>query len=360
MSDRTEAPTPRRLRRAREEGDSGASGYAAQAVGFAVAVALLPAMARAVAARAAASLSVALSRAARPGGPLQVDSLEMVTAVAALVLPVLLAVGVAGGIAHLVQTGGVVTGKRLVPRLERLDPVAGLRGLFSAARLWSVLRALAAGALVGWLAYGVLMGHLVDLARLPGRAARVGRIGEVAAGAARTLAWQVALLGLAFGVIDVLVMRRAWLGRLRMTKAEVKREHEDAEGDPQIKAARARAHQEVMAQATLAGVRQASVVIVNPTHLACALRYDESEGDPAPVVVASGEGDFAARIVEAAREAGVPVVRDVPLARALLELEIGAAIPEALYEAVAEILREVWEDEGGRSTLPPGQTGKEQ
>jgi flagellar biosynthesis protein FlhB len=84
---------------------------------------------------------------------------------------------------------------------------------------------------------------------------------------------------------------------------------------------------------------------VNPTHLATALRYDEGEGDEAPVVVANGEGDLAKRIVEAAHAYGVPVVRDVPLARALAELEIGEQIPEALYEAVAEILREAWEEQ---------------
>jgi type III secretion protein U len=85
---------------------------------------------------------------------------------------------------------------------------------------------------------------------------------------------------------------------------------------------------------------------VNPTHLACALRYDEKEGDQAPVVVASGEGDLAARIVQAAHDYGVPVVRDVPLARALVELDVGDVIPEALYEAVAEILREIWSGPG--------------
>ena len=78
-----------------------------------------------------------------------------------------------------------------------------------------------------------------------------------------------------------------------MTKDEVKREHKDAEGDPQHKAARERAYHELLAQATIANVRTASVVVVNPTHLACALRYDEKAGDEAPVVVASGEGDLA-------------------------------------------------------------------
>jgi flagellar biosynthesis protein FlhB len=94
-------------------------------------------------------------------------------------------------------------------------------------------------------------------------------------------------------------------------------------------------------------VREATVVIVNPQHLATALRYLEAEDD-APTVVASGEGDLAQRIQDAARTYGIPIVRDVPVARALSELEIGDTIPEALYEAVAEILREVWSAERGR------------
>ena len=126
-----------------------------------------------------------------------------------------------------------------------------------------------------------------------------------------------------------------------MSKDEVRREHKEAEGDPQHKAARERAYHELLAQATVANVRTASVVVVNPTHLACALRYDEKEGDEAPVVVASGEGELAARIVREAEAYGVPVVRDVPLARALVELQVGEVIPEALYEAVAEVLREI-------------------
>jgi flagellar biosynthesis protein FlhB len=128
-----------------------------------------------------------------------------------------------------------------------------------------------------------------------------------------------------------------------MTKAEVKREHRESEGDPQLKAARERAHHEMLAAATIANVQRATVVIVNPVHIACALRYEETEDD-APVVVASGHGDLAAQIVTAARAYGVPVLQDIPLARALVELEVGTAIPEALYEAVAEILREAWDE----------------
>lgn len=339
MSDKTEEPTPRRLRRAREEGDSGASSYLAQSIAFVVAVALVPAAARALAVRAGDDLRIAI--AAANAGAVRFDPLSLATTVLALSFPVLVAAGIAGGIAFAVQTGGVVATRRLTPRLDRLDPSAGLRAIVSPSRLFAVARALVAGAIVAWLAWSGLRDHVVDLARSSGRA-RWAVV--VLSDAAAALAWRAALVGVVLGAIDLLVTRAAWRRRLRMSKDEVRREYKDTEGDPQIKAARERAYHELMAQAAIANVRTASVVVVNPTHLACALRYDEREGDEAPVVVASGEGELAARIVQAAREYGVPVVHDVPLARALVELQVGEAIPEALYEAVAEILREIWQE----------------
>lgn len=339
MSDKTEEATPRRLRKAREEGDSGASAYAAQALAFVVAVALVPAAVRALATRSAGALRGAIAQAAHPEVG-RVDAMELATTVLALTLPVLVAAGIAGAVAHVVQTGGAVAAKRLTPKLERLNPFAGFRNIFSTARLFAVVRALFAGVFVAWLAARGLGDHLVDLARLAGRVRWAGAVVAEVAGA---LAWRAALVGLALGVLDVVVTRGAWLRRLRMSKDEVRREHKDAEGDPQQKAARERAYHELLAQATIGNVRTASVVVVNPTHLACALRYDEKEGDEAPVVVASGEGDLARRIREAAEQWGIPVVHDVPLARALVELQPGEVIPEALYEAVAEVLRDLWE-----------------
>jgi type III secretion protein U len=343
VSDKTEQPTPRRLRKAREEGDSGASVYAAQAVGFLVSVALVPAAVGSLASWASAALRAVLDPAAPVLTVARFDPIELATTVVALTFPVVLASGVAGAVAQAVQTGGVIATRKLSPSLERLDPIAGFARLVSAARLFAVARAIFAAAAVAWLAGEVLTDHVVDLARLAGRPRWVAVVlRELAA----WLAWRAAFAGLAIGVIDVLVTRRAWTRKLRMTKDEVKREHRDAEGDPQLKAARERAYHELLAQVAIANVRGASVVVVNPTHLACALRYDArsrdgSPGDDAPVVVASGEGEIAAGILKAARALGVPVVRNAPLARALIEIEVGQAIPEVLYEAVAEILREV-------------------
>jgi type III secretion protein U len=359
MSEKTEDPTPKRLRRAREDGDSGASAFAAQSIAFLVAVALVPGAVRALASRAAGDLRAAIAHAGDASPAVNVDAGAIATEVVALTFPLLIAAGLAGGVAFAVQTGGVFASKRIAPRLERLDVVAGFRGLFSGVRLFAVVRALAAAAFVLWIAWAALASHVADLGRLagppgarPGEMWMDGRI-EHAARAAGALALGVArdaaLVGLALAAIDLAVVRRAWMKRLRMSKDEVRREYREAEGDPQLKAARDRAHREVLASATIANVRNATVVIVNPTHFATALQYKEEEGDVAPVVVASGEGELAARIAAAARDYGVPVVRDVPLARALAELEVGAEIPEALYEAVAEILREIWDAEGRES-----------
>jgi flagellar biosynthesis protein FlhB len=252
----------------------------------------------------------------------------------------MVAAGAAAAVAvGLLQSGGLLVPGRVAPRLERLDPAAGLSGLVSAARLVGVLRALLAALLVSWLVIRSLR------AAAPGLAHGVGELAAVSALAgdvALELGGYAALLGLSLGALDLWVVRRAWLRRFRMSKDEVRREYRESEGDPELKAARRRAHREVLVSQQLHAVKSASVVIVNPTHLATALRYDQ-EQEGAPEVVAQGQGDVARRILDAARAYGVPVIRNVPLARALQELEVGSEIPELLYEAVAEVLREVWE-----------------
>lgn len=338
MSDKTEEPTPKRLRKAREEGDSGVSTQAAQAIAFLVAVSLAPAAVSALASRSSDMLRSAIARAgdATPGA---VDPTGFAVPVVMLIVPMLLAAGVASAIVQFVQTGGFIASKKLTPKLDRLNLFEGIKGLFSSVRAIAVVRAILAGSIVAWLAYRGMRAHAADVAHVAGQLGFVGMLaGEISRQACR----DAALFGIAVGAVDLLVTRRAWMKRLRMSKDEVKREYKESEGDPQMKAARERAHHEMLASATVANVKNATVIVVNPTHIACALRYDEEEGDDAPLVLAVGEGDLAKRIIDAARAYGVPVLRDVPLARALVELEPGERIPEELYEAVAEILREAW------------------
>jgi flagellar biosynthesis protein FlhB len=244
----------------------------------------------------------------------------------------------------------VITLGKLAPDFSRVNPASGLRNLVSYERLLSVLRAMILALLVGWLVVTSVLEHGRELANSTGNTAGASVFAAVLV---RRLLWLAALAGLVLAVLDVAVTRRGWLKRLRMTKDEVRREAREAEGDPEIKAQRRRAHQEMISAAALNAVRDATVLIINPTHIAIALRYLEDQ-DQAPQVLAQGRGDLALKMIDAARAYGVPVVRDVPVAHALEALQVGDEIPEALYEAIAEILREIWthsagEDEGSQS-----------
>ncbi len=336
MSDKTEQPTPKRLRRAREQGDSPRSAALTQAVGFVAALAVAPAAMSALAFQAAALLRSAIEQPSRPMTPS-----EMATSVTLLSAPLLVAAALGSALASGVQTGGVMAPSKLAPNLERLNPWHGLKQLFSAERALGLVRALAAAAFVTWFAWSTLERFAADVASSVGRPEAAPLLSAVMG---RRIAWGAALIGLALGGLDFLLTQRAFLRRNRMSKDEVKREYRETEGDPEIKAARRRAHHEALAGSALNAVRKATVLIVNPTHLATALRYDE-EHDQAPLVLAQGSGELAQKMIDAARAYGVPVVRDVPVARALQEIEVGDEIPEALYEAVAEILRELWESE---------------
>jgi flagellar biosynthesis protein FlhB len=334
MSDKTEQATPRRLTKARAEGDSPVSAALSQSVGFVAALAVVGSATSLAAGQASELLSAALHHPLEPASPG-----TLVKVVLSATLPILLVAAAASGAASFAQTGGALSAKKLAPSLDRLDPFTGIKNLFSWQRVVSIARALLAASLLAWFALHELRGHAAEFASAVGRAGAAPRL---AAGLAMKVAWFAGSIGLALGLLDLLLTRRAWLQRHRMSKDEVKREYRESEGDPSIKAARRRAHQEALTGATLGALKTASVVIVNPTHLATALKYSEVD-DQAPSVVAQGQGEMAKLIVEAARAYGVPIVRDVPVARALNDLEVGDEIPEALYEAVAEILREIWQ-----------------
>jgi len=343
MSEKTEHPTPRRLEKARREGDVPVSQAVLQAVGMLVALALVPSALHATADRAIEMLRAALER----GDTLAtIAPQEIPWVVVQLSTPLLLAVAATVALAGGVQSRGVFAPGRVAPNLTKLSPLNLFRSLASPQRAFAIVRALLTSSVVAYLVVRRFEMHVADLARTAGRVDQaIGAAGVVALEIARDVA--ILLLGLA--AVDLVVTHRAWLNRLRMTKSEVKREHKESDGDPQLKAARERAHQELLAAATVNAVRDATVVIVNPIRLANALRYNEEE-DEAPILVAKGEGELARRMVEAARSFGIPVVQDVPVARALADLAEGDAIPAALYEAVAIILRDIYEQADSQDT----------
>jgi flagellar biosynthetic protein FlhB len=161
-------------------------------------------------------------------------------------------------------------------------------------------------------------------------------LGEVQHGVASLVRTAVAV-GLVMAAVDYAVSRWKTGKDLKMTKQEVKDEHKSAEGNPQVKAAIKSKQRELTRNRMMAAIATADVVLVNPTHVAVALRYEADRG--APRVVAKGSGHVAARIRERATENGVPMVADIPLARALFAAcELGQEVPEHLFVAVAQVL----------------------
>lgn len=336
MAEKTEEPTPRKLRKARAEGDVPTSSALVRAVGLATVVALAPA-----AVVNAATTTVARLRDAISHPTAEIDAAALALDVVALSAPWLAVAALAATVTGVVQTGGVLAFGKLSPDVSRLDPFAGVARLVTREKLLSLARALAGACALAWAT-----GRLLKL-EAPSVVATTGSLASASllvGDLLRRIAWWAAAIAVSLAVADVAVTHWAWLRRHRMTKDEVRRDHKEAEGDPEIRAARERAHRELADGAAVASVRDATVVIVNPTHLATALEYREGEHD-APRVVAAGEGDLARRMIAEAHRFGVPVVRDVPVAHALRELQPGDEIPEALYEAVAEILRTLWDAE---------------
>lgn len=338
MSDKTEKPSPKRLRQAREQGDVPISAALTQAVALMAALVVLPATVTLTARTLVEMVRSSLTQTTHS----QSAALDWSTVVGLtlVIATPLCAVAAATSVAvGLIQTGAVFAPSKLAPNFAHLNPIEGLQKLFKPERLYQVLRAAVAAAFVAWLGVDVMLDEATTIASTLGN---VEAAAHVSAKLVRRVLWLGAAVSLALSVVDVVITRHAWLKRNRMSKDEVKREHKESEGSPELKQERKRAHQEMLNQASILSIKDASVVIVNPTHLATALRYKDDE-DQAPIVVAQGEDELARQMIDAARAYGIPVVRDVPVARALRELQVGEEIPEGLYEAVAEILKELWE-----------------
>jgi flagellar biosynthetic protein FlhB len=257
-------------------------------------------------------------------------------------------VGIAGLLAavlgNIVQTGFLFTTKPLEPELEKLNPLKGLQRYMSAETLFDLAKALAKFALVSALLYPALKGWIRDAGTLwqletQQIAFYLGREGV-------KLLFMVGLAMFGLAGADFAFQKFRYLQKLKMTKQEAKEDRKQSEGNPQIKA-RIRAMQRQRAtRSMMNAVKKADVVITNPTHIAIALMFDR-ETMFAPKVVARGADHMAQQIKKIAREAGVPCVENVPLARALYKaLKIGQFIPREMYNAVAEVLAYVYRLKG--------------
>lgn len=338
--DRSEAATPRRLQKAREEGNVPLSREVAPAAALAAAALVLMLALPQAATRLAASLAVLLEQAhaITPGAGLRLA----LGAALPVALPFAAAAMLAAA-ASLGQTGFLLRVAALQPSLGRLDLRRNLARIGGRRALLELGRSVVKVALLGAAMWQALAASLpwLDHAALwqPGtvldRSLRLGLRVLLAA-----LAAQALLAG-----ADVAYARWSHARSLRMSRQELREELRESDGDPKIKARIRRIRLNRARRRMLASVPKATVVVTNPTHYAVALAYERGGGG-APRVTAKGIDAMAARIRETAERARVPLVANPPLARALYQVELDGEIPAVLFQAVAEIIAYVWRISG--------------
>ncbi|NLC38277.1 MAG: EscU/YscU/HrcU family type III secretion system export apparatus switch protein [Clostridia bacterium] len=250
--------------------------------------------------------------------------------------PVFVGAVAIGLLANYGQVGFRISSEAVEPRLGNINPLQGMKRIFSRRAAVEFLKSLLKIVIVGIVGYQMVKGDLekllflVDLSLFDSFEVVSALIFQVGLGATSAF--------LLIAVLDYIYQRREFEKSIRMSKQEVKEELKQTEGDPFLKAKLREKQRKLAMHRMMQRVPEATVVITNPTHLAVALRYREGE-DAAPLVLAKGAGAVANRIVAVAKENAVPIVEDKPVARFIFDkVDIGQEIPPELYQAVAEIL----------------------
>jgi flagellar biosynthetic protein FlhB len=345
--DKKHLATDRRRRQAREQGQVVKSQDLASAALLLAAVGALWMLGEPAAAQLAAAMADALSR--PRVGPLGTEAaaqwlLHHSGRLAAATVPMLLVMLTAGVLVHVTQTGWVFSPTKVAPKLGNINPWSGAKRIVS----WRGLARLGFGmfkvtviAVVAWSTLQSDRERLLSLASLS--------VPEIASTLFRCLIGTCLWIGVALLVLALFEYAfQRWKHEqdLRMTDQELRDELKETEGDPQVAARRKQVQRDMMMQRAQSEVPRADVVVSNPTELAIAIQYDPLTM-PAPVVLAKGAGVLAQRIRRVALESGIPVVERKPLAQVLYKtVDVGGTIPTEQYQAVAEVLRYVYQMQG--------------
>ncbi len=351
---RTEKATPRKLRQAREQGKVANSRTLTSTLQFVVLVLAIPPLAKSAADRVVELLPAYFTLTTTSGfdssspdaiGEIAGPLIEFVAVVLVLAM-------VSGMLFSGLQVGVLFAPAAMKPRLESLNPITGLQQrIFSTRSLVELLKAVVIIGVLGVAIWSVLSDSLGELASLP-RATPWDIASRMASMGIRMLRPVMLVMGIV-ALADLAYQRHRFHADQRMTKEEVRREHKDNEGDPQMRARRRQFAQELQMRTMLERTRKAHVLVTNPDHIACALIYEPNDGWEAPTLTASGRNAFAEEMKRIAAEEGIPIIRNVPLAHTLFQMEMDEEIPDDLFEAIQEIFRWVADLHRAEGRVPP-------
>ena len=334
--EKTEKPTPQRLKKARKEGQIPRTQELGTWLGVAAASVLLPPLVSNSFDEVKKMFVQVGAVASHP----EIDALSVLmgqalTAFVTTILPLSLAMMVVGTVSSAAQGGVTFATKSMKPTLKKLNPFPGIKRMFGTQGIWEAIKAL-----IKTAALGAVVIITSDRAQALVSSAGSLPLSAVAAtftDSAIMMFRVVAVTGLVIAVADYVVVRMKMMKKLKMSQYEIKQEYKQAEGDPHMKGHRRSVALSMSRNRMMSDVAQADVLLVNPTHVAVALKYDPARG--APRVVAKGAGEVAARLRAIAAENRVPMVQDIPLARALhASCELGQEVPAQLFTAVARVL----------------------
>ncbi|HAX72541.1 MAG TPA: flagellar biosynthesis protein FlhB [Firmicutes bacterium] len=250
---------------------------------------------------------------------------------------------IAGVAANLVQTGFLLTGETMKPSFDKINPIKGLKNMFTMKRFFDFAKNVVKLVVVAYVSISFVKSHVSDLMKLPYMNYMTSL--ETLGNLTQSFILQIIILVGVIAAIDYGFQRFDFMRNLRMSKQELKEEYKQMEGDPFIKGKRRQKQREMAMSRMVEAVSDSTVIVTNPTHFAVAIKYD-SNADMIPKVMAKGLDYKAQKIKELAKEYHVPIIENKPLARTLYRtVEIDDEIPVDLYQAVAEILAIVYKME---------------
>ncbi|WP_321778746.1 flagellar biosynthesis protein FlhB [Sulfurimonas sp.] len=339
--EKTEEPTPKKIEDARKEGNvpksQDASGVITLFIAILAVLMLFPYMAN----RVLQLFKYYFSLIGTPLDKLFMIDIAIVTVseLLLIIMPLAISVAVAGIIAAVAQFGFLFSPDAIQPKFSKLDPIKGMKNLVSMKKMIEGIKITFKSFTtlgIGFLFFFIFIMELPTVALFS-----LGDQLDWLKDKAIILAFVMLFIIFIFALIDIIIVRKQYFDGLKMSKQEIKDEMKNMEGDPLIKGKIRQKQMELSRQRMMAEVPNADVIITNPTHYAVALKYEESKR--APTVVAKGMDNIAQQIKKVARENGVHIVQNPPLARSLYsEVDIDKPIPEELFAAVAEVLAYVY------------------
>lgn len=343
--EKTEQPTPKKIKESRKKGEVFKSKDVIQALLFITAAAVIttggPAYVSQLLDLMKQFFQPEIMRGTMPENALLMRMGFAWSKFLLLTAPLMGALVIAGAAANFIQVKVLFAPEVIKPKFEKLNPVNGFKNVFFSPNTYiELVKNLIKFAVVFWLLYSAIRGSLRDI--IPTAGMRLDQTASLAAKLMSGMLFKVGGVFVVLGAADYMIQKKMFMKKMMMSKQEVKEEYKEMEGDPHVKHMRKHLFQQLMHGSVARNVPKATAVVANPTHLAIAIRYEEATMQ-APKITAKGQDSLALKIIEIAKEHKVPVIRNIGLAHALIDLEVGHEIPEDLYEAVAEVLNFVYQ-----------------